>query len=78
MSSLTLSSPAVFLVSHGLTHTHYLIPEAFEELVLTMTFDGNPETTTKTPKTQIITALLPEYSTEVGRAFLIVFQNFQN
>mgnify|MGYP001269987331 CR=1 FL=1 len=25
--------------------------EAFEELVLTMTIDGNPETTTKTPKT---------------------------
>ena len=25
--------------------------EAFEELVLTMTIDGNPKTTTKTPKT---------------------------
>ena len=51
MSSLTLSRPEFFLVSRGLTQTHYLIPEAFEELVLTMTIDGNPKTTTKTPKT---------------------------
>ena len=45
MISLTLSRPAFFW---GQSWTG---GEAFEELVLSMTIDGNPETTTKTPKT---------------------------
>ena len=45
MISLTLIRLVVFL---GQSWTG---GEAFEELVLTMTIDGNPETTTKTPKT---------------------------